>query len=93
MSSFFLIFLLSSSIVTQHFDVFPANSQFSRKVPGTPMFIICVCEGDSPPALEALNAADVTAVPVPVPVRYVRVEAGDVSFFALARTELKNILR
>lgn len=91
MSSFFLSFLLSSSLVPQHFDVFPANSQFSRKVPGTPIFIICVCEGDAPPALEALNAADATAVPVPV--RYVRVEAGDVSFFALARTELKNILR
>lgn len=52
--------------------------------------MLCVFEGSSAPALTASNAVDGAAT---VPVRYARVEAGDVSFFALARTELKNILR
>jgi hypothetical protein len=74
-----------------HFDVFAANSQFSRKYPDLPLYSICVCGGGSPPSVLANNAADLASNGVPV--RYSGVEHGDISYFAIARSELHKIFR
>ncbi len=73
-----------------HFDVFAANSQFSRKMPGIPLYSITVCDGGSPPSVLANNAADQAANGIPV--RYSGIEHGDISYFAIARAELHKIL-
>jgi tRNA-splicing endonuclease subunit sen54 N-term len=73
-----------------HFDVFHANSQFSRKLPGIPLYSMCVCEGGAPPSILAKNAADQASNGIPV--RYAGVEHGDISYFAIARAELHKIL-
>lgn len=73
-----------------HFDVFAANSQFSRKVPGRPLYSVSVCGGGAPPSMLALNAADQASNGIPV--RYSGIEHGDISYFAIARAELHKIL-
>jgi len=73
-----------------HFDVFAANSQFSRKAPGRPLYSMSVCEGGAPPSLLGNNAADQASNGIPV--RYSIVEHGDVSYFAIARAELHKII-
>ncbi|KAG7667495.1 hypothetical protein Ndes2526B_g03498 [Nannochloris sp. 'desiccata'] len=73
-----------------HFDVFAANSQFSRKAPGVPLYSISVCEGGAPPSLLGNNAADQASNGIPV--RYSGVEHGDISYFAIARAELHKII-
>ena len=73
-----------------HFDVFAANSQFSRKLPGRPLYSMSVYEGGAPPSLLALNAADQASNGIPV--RYSSVEHGDISYFAIARAELHKII-
>ena len=74
----------------QHFDVFAASSQFSRKAAGKPLFTIAACEGTAPPSLIAFNAVDEASGGVPV--RYSTVERGDIAYYAVARAELKKIL-
>ena len=74
----------------QHYDVYASNGQFSHKFPGNPLFIICVCDGDGPPSMTASTAADEAAEGVFV--RYCTVENADIAFYALARTDLRNIL-
>ncbi|PRW45365.1 tRNA-splicing endonuclease subunit Sen54 [Chlorella sorokiniana] len=74
-----------------HYDVFAANSQFSRKAPGTPAFTISVQPADRLPTPQDAVAADAAAGGVPV--RFCTVEKGDICFYGLAHVELRSILQ
>lgn len=75
----------------QHYDVFAANSQFSRKAPGTPAFTISVQPVSRLPTPQDAVAADAAAAGVPV--RFCTLEKGDICFYGLAHVELRSILQ
>lgn len=75
----------------QHYDVYAANSQFSRKAPGTPAFTISVQPVGRLPTPQDAAAADAAAAGVPV--RFCTVEKGDICFYGLAHVELRSILQ
>ena len=75
----------------QHYDVFAANSKFSRKAPGAPAFTISVAPAGRLPGPADAAAADAAAGGVPV--RFSTVEAGDICFYGLAHVELRALLQ
>ena len=74
----------------QHYDVYQANSSFSRKAPDTPLCVMTVWEGGGLPTFTAMNALDGAVGAMPL--RYACEELGDIANFAIARIELKKIL-
>jgi hypothetical protein len=82
-------FLFVFPVPVQHYTVYPANSQFSRKTPDPPKFIVSVYPGGHPPPVEMLAAADGACGGVPI--RYASVEYGDIALYAMARAELPTI--
>ena len=75
--------------ILQQYSIYPANSQFSRKEPGKPKFVMSICAGESSPSLSYLQKAN--QISSDVPIRFVSVENGDIAIYAIAQAQLPPI--
>ncbi len=76
-------------LLPQHLDVYDANSQFSRKVPGDLMYILCIVPCNRVPTHEELTRMALAAAPVPLKV--VTVEKGDIAFYGINHVQLNKL--
>ena len=74
----------------QHFDVFQSNSQFSRKRPGQPTYIVSVLPCSAAPTPTDMVAADAAAGGVPV--RFSAIEKGDICFYGATHVQLRGLM-